>query len=92
MTGRARPTSTTETATSYIISSDCLNCGVCEFMCPEGAIVQAPNQFIVDKRLCTGCGKCVPYCLIRAITTRDRFAERQERTVKAKLRRALGEG
>lgn len=72
-----------------MISSDCLNCGVCEFMCPEGAIVQAPNQFIITKRLCTGCAKCVPYCLVRAITPRERFAERQGRTVKEKLRRVL---
>jgi Fe-S-cluster-containing hydrogenase component 2 len=91
VSSRPLKAATNETATAYIVSSDCLNCGVCEFMCPEGAIVQAPNQFIIDRHRCTGCGKCVPYCLIRAITPRDLFAQRQERTVKARLRRALAD-
>ena len=75
--------------TLYVVSSDCLNCGVCEFMCPEGAIVQAPNQFIINKHLCNGCGECVPYCLVRAIVPKRQLAERQARTVRARLREAL---
>jgi len=78
-----------EEGLTYIISSDCMNCGVCEFMCPTGAIVQAPNQFIVDKRRCDGCQACVPYCLVRAIVRRDEFAARQQQTVKARLRGVL---
>lgn len=66
-----------------------MNCGVCEFMCPQAAIVQAPNQFIIDKRRCNGCGECVPYCLVRAIVSKERLAERQGRTVKARLREVL---
>jgi hypothetical protein len=31
----------------------------------------------------------VPYCLVRAIIPRESLAERQGRTVKAKLRQAL---
>lgn len=81
-----------EGATTYVISSDCMNCGVCEFMCHTGAIVQAPNQFIIKKHLCDGCAECVPYCPAEAIVSRDRLAERQEDTVKARLRQVLERG
>lgn len=77
-------------ATAYVISSDCMSCGVCEFMCPTGAIVQAPNQFIIKKELCDGCAECVPYCPAEAIVRRDHLAERQEDTVRARLRQVLG--
>ncbi len=78
-----------EQGLTYIISSDCMNCGVCEFMCPTGAIVPAANQFIIDKQRCDGCGRCVPYCVASAIVRRDAFAARQQSTVKARLRGVL---
>lgn len=81
-----------ESATTYVISSDCMSCGVCEFMCHTGAIVQAPNQFIITKQLCDGCAECVPYCPAEAIVRRDRLTERQEDTVRARLRQVLGGG
>jgi MinD superfamily P-loop ATPase len=66
-----------------------MNCGVCEFMCPTGAIVQAPLHFVVKRDQCDGCARCVPYCVVRAIVRRDELAGRQQRTVKANLRRVL---
>lgn len=75
----------------FVISSDCMNCGVCEFMCPTGAIVQAPQHFVITRDQCDGCGRCVPYCIVRAIVRRDELASRQERTVKSGLRQVLGE-
>jgi MinD superfamily P-loop ATPase len=74
----------------YIISSDCMDCGVCEYMCPEGAIFEARNQFVIRKDLCNGCGICVPYCPARAIVPRAGFKERQARTVHQVLGGALG--
>lgn len=79
-------------STTYVISSDCMSCGVCEFMCPTSAIIQAPNQFIIDKHLCDGCAECVPYCVVRAIVPREQFAQRQQRTVKARIRGVLPGG
>src|SRR3990172_13366400 len=73
----------------YIISSDCMDCGVCEYMCPEEAIFEAKRQFVIRKDLCNGCGLCVPYCPARAIVTRSGFQERQGRTVQKTLREAL---
>jgi len=67
---------------AYIISTDCMDCGVCEFMCPEGAIFEAKRQFVIRKERCNECGDCVPYCPARAIVPPGVFAERQERTVR----------
>ncbi len=74
----------------YMITSDCTRCGVCEFMCPLGAIKEAPNQFVVRRHVCDGCGECVAYCPVRAIVPGREFASRQKRTRKAELRRILG--
>ena len=76
--------------TGYIISTDCLDCGVCEYMCPEAAIFEAKRQFVINKALCNGCAICVPYCPVRAIVARTGFANRQERTVHSVLGAALG--
>lgn len=74
----------------FMITSDCTNCGVCEFMCPQDAIREAPNQFVVRRQQCNGCGECVPYCPVRAIVPKSQFAERQNKTRKAELRAILG--
>jgi MinD superfamily P-loop ATPase len=74
---------------SYIISTDCMDCGVCEYMCPETAIFEAKRQFVIDKRKCNGCGDCVPYCPARAIVHRDEFKTRQARSVRSVLGAAL---
>ena len=77
---------------AYIISSDCMNCGVCEYMCPQDAIFAAKNQFVIRKDPCNDCGICVPYCPARAIVRRDEFAARQQRTVRSLLGAVLGGG
>jgi ferredoxin len=77
---------------SYIISTDCMDCGVCEFMCPEGAIFEAKKQFVIRRDRCTDCGMCVPYCPARAIVHRDDFASRQARSVSNVLGAALERG
>lgn len=74
----------------YMITGDCTRCGVCEFMCPQEAISEARNQFVIRRHLCDGCGECVPYCPVRAIVPADEFAARQQDTRKAQLRRVLG--
>ena len=74
----------------YMITDDCTRCGVCEYMCPQDAIKEAPNQFVIRRHLCDGCGECVPYCPVRAIVPAAEFASRQQETRKAQLRRILG--
>ena len=83
-------TETDQPGLAYMITSDCTNCGVCEFMCPQGAIREAPNQFVIRRQLCNGCGECTPYCPVRAIVPAGEFASRQQHTRKAELRAILG--
>jgi MinD superfamily P-loop ATPase len=88
----ARPLSAPGSSTAalgYIISTDCMDCGVCEFMCPQGAIFEAKRQFVIRKDLCNGCGDCVPYCPARAIVPRSQFSSRQDRTVRTVLSAVL---
>jgi len=81
----------TEAVDRFMITSDCTRCGVCEYMCPQDAILEAPNQLVVRRHLCNGCGECVPFCPVRAIVPADEFKSRQHMTAKAQLRRILGE-
>ena len=69
----------------YTISTDCMSCGVCEYMCPVEAIIEAKRQLVILKRLCNGCGQCVPFCPVRAIVPRDEFDARQRHTIAAEL-------
>ncbi len=62
-------------AAVYFITTDCMRCGVCEFMCPERAIVEARRQLVIIKRRCNGCGDCVQYCAVRAIVQGGRLPE-----------------
>lgn len=78
-----------EAQLKYMITGDCTRCGVCEYMCPQEAIKEAPNQLVIRRHSCNGCGECVPYCPVRAIVTADDFAARQRDTRKAALRRVL---
>ena len=74
---------------AYMISSDCIHCGVCEFMCPQSAIRGAPNQFVIRRQSCNGCGDCAPFCPVRAIVPAAQFAARQQHTRRAQLRAIL---
>ncbi len=76
-------------ADRYMITNDCTRCGVCEYMCPQDAIKEAPNQLVVRRNLCNGCAECVPYCPVRAIVPAAEFAARQQDTRTAQLRRIL---
>lgn len=38
-----------------LITSECINCGACEPECPNGAISQGDDIFVIDPKLCTEC-------------------------------------
>ena len=40
---------------SLLINEDCVNCGVCEPECPNEAITEGDDIFIIDPELCTEC-------------------------------------
>jgi ferredoxin len=37
------------------ITDACINCDVCEPECPNGAISQGPEIYVIDPSLCTEC-------------------------------------
>jgi ferredoxin len=37
------------------ITDDCINCGACEPECPNGAISQGDDIYVIDPDLCTEC-------------------------------------
>jgi len=54
------------------ITEDCINCGACESMCPEGAIYHddtkgTANEYHVDQSKCTYCESCPGMCPVSAI-------------------------
>jgi len=38
-----------------LITEECINCGACEPECPNGAISQGEDIFVIDPALCTEC-------------------------------------
>ena len=38
-----------------IITEECINCGACEPECPNQAISQGEDIFVIDPQLCTEC-------------------------------------
>lgn len=49
-----------------IVTSQCTQCGACEFECPNGAIRMKGDAYIIDAAKCTECDgdspKCVAVC------------------------------
>lgn len=46
----------------HYITKECLSCGICADECPQGAIVEGDETFIVDKTKCDDCGTCAEVC------------------------------
>ena len=40
---------------STMITQECINCGACEPECPNQAISQGEDIFVIDPKLCTEC-------------------------------------
>jgi ferredoxin len=52
---------------AHVISDDCTYCGACADECPEGAISEGEDTYVIDPNLCTDCGSCVDVCPAEAI-------------------------
>jgi NAD-dependent dihydropyrimidine dehydrogenase PreA subunit len=49
------------------IKDNCINCTICEPVCPTGAITAGTTRFVIDTDTCTECQVCVPICPVAAI-------------------------
>ncbi len=66
---------------SLKIDDECINCDVCEPECPNGAISQGDDIYIIDPELCTECvghhdtPQCVEVCPVDCIDKDPAHAE-----------------
>ena len=40
---------------TFIVPDDCINCGACEPECPNNAISEDDDSYVIDPNLCTEC-------------------------------------
>ncbi|MEQ6340449.1 MAG: YfhL family 4Fe-4S dicluster ferredoxin [Gammaproteobacteria bacterium] len=58
---------------ALLITDECINCDVCEPECPNGAISQGEEIYVIDPKLCTECvghydtPQCVEVCPVDCI-------------------------
>jgi ferredoxin len=69
---------------ALIITEECINCDVCEPECPNGALSQREDIYIIDPGKCTECvghfdtPKCVEVCPVDCITQDPAHVESKE--------------
>ena len=60
---------------ALLITDDCINCDVCEPECPNQAIAQGEDIYVIDPQRCTECvghfmqPQCVEVCPVDCIVT-----------------------
>lgn len=52
---------------AHKINDECISCGTCESECPQGAISEGTERFVIDAQKCTDCGSCAESCPVGAI-------------------------
>jgi ferredoxin len=69
---------------SLLITEECINCDVCEPECPNGAISQGEEFYVIDASLCTECighftnSQCIDVCPVDCIIKDPDHAESRE--------------
>jgi len=69
---------------SLIITDECINCDVCEPVCPNKAIFQGPEIYEIDPGKCTECvghfeePQCQKICPVSCIPKDPRHPETRE--------------
>ncbi|NIE76117.1 YfhL family 4Fe-4S dicluster ferredoxin [Pantoea sp. Ap-967] len=80
---------------SLIITDDCINCDVCEPECPNEAISQGEEIYVIDPSLCTQCvghydePQCQQVCPVDCIPLDEAHPETEDELM-AKYRRITG--
>lgn len=77
-----------------MITDECINCDVCEPVCPNEAIYQGQDIYEIDPDLCTECvghydtPQCVSVCPIDCIPMNPNVVETKEQ-LQAKFERII---
>ncbi|OQA33651.1 MAG: Ferredoxin [Betaproteobacteria bacterium ADurb.Bin341] len=80
---------------ALIITEECINCDVCEPECPNEAISQGDEYYVIDPEKCTECvghydePQCVQVCPVDCIVKDPAHAESQDQLM-AKFQRMTG--
>lgn len=69
---------------ALMITDECINCDVCEPECPNDAISQGPEIYVIDPHLCTECvghydkPQCQIVCPINCIPFNPDYVESKD--------------
>jgi len=82
---------------ALMITDDCINCDVCETECPNNAISQGAEIYVIDPDKCTECvghfdePQCVSVCPVSCIPvnpdrveTKEQLQQKYERLMAGK--------
>ena len=53
---------------AYEISDKCTQCGSCSEACPQEAISEGADRYVIDADKCVDCGLCAGECPVEAIS------------------------
>ena len=76
---------------ALIITDECINCDVCEPECPNDAISQGEEIYVIDSKLCTECvghyevPQCVEVCPVDCIISNPELVETKDQLQKKYL-------
>ena len=66
---------------ALLITDECINCDVCEPECPNDAIAQGPEIYVIHPERCTECvghcdtPQCIEVCPVDCIEVNPEFVE-----------------
>ncbi len=69
---------------ALMINEECINCDVCEPECPNGALSQGQDAYVIDPEKCTECvghfdsPQCVDVCPVDCIVNDPAHTEGRE--------------
>jgi ferredoxin len=69
---------------ALMITEECINCDVCEPVCPNRAITMGAQIYVIDPERCTECvghfdePQCVSLCPVECIPTNPDWIESTE--------------
>jgi ferredoxin len=80
------------------ITSDCINCGACEPECPNQAISEGDEIYVIDPKLCTECvgfydhEACQAVCPVECCLPDPNVREEEPTLIKRALELHPGDG